>query len=520
MTSTANQTSHNSFNEHNSGHGIIIEFQGDRLKVVGEASINIKDILEINRDALEGFKSTIKLLGQSGKYSASNLPNIVRTFNKAIRRVKCVNLSLASYLEMTAVISKPDKSRLLMLLKTWMSAGFSGLEDDLRKILSYENGFPPAKSNRLYTEIGGPYSDQEYDDLVSTFWHDYEHDFTDLQNTTLNLLNASHSRRPIQYAHLKICDFEDSGETNSVKGPRVSYPGAKDRNASGFRTSKQETHPLGKDLWRLCKLQITSTISQFEDWSGHKLSEDQKQQLPFFLSPYKARFMEKMAEVIIYAPPSEYFSSALWHLSSSSITKKLRARTGSPVHSFRTGQQLHEFCYRMRYTKIRQLARLGAPRHILSYWLGQESLTAIDSYYDDPAELAKNIEESMSYIYAPIAQAFMGCLVDRESDAIRGNDPSSRIELDGNKAVGSCGLEGFCTASVPVPCYRCSKFQPWVDGPHEEVLARLHKRQKEENNIFFQSKTRQLLTPLQLDRDIRAVETVIALCKKRQDNKK
>lgn len=497
---------------------IIIEFEDKRLKIVGQGTISIKHILQLEPVTLEGFKSAMTLIGLSGRFAPTNLATIVRTFERAIKLANCKNLNLQTYHTMTAKLKKTDKNRLVSLLKFWVDSGFSGIGDDLTKALPFEGGTASAKSNRLYSVTGGPYSDQEYDDLLSTYWYDYECDTASLQNTVLNLLHASHSRRPIQYAHLKICDFENTGETNSVKGPRVSYPGAKDKGVSGFRLSKQETHPLSEDLWKLCNLQIRDSISRFEEWMGLELSADDKQQIPFFLTPYKALLIKKADEVKKYAKSSDNYSSEIWHTSSPAIIKRLCTRSGSPVHSHRTGNLLNEFAYRMRYTKVKQLARLGASKQTLSYWLGQESLSALDSYYDDPAELARKIQDGIGYIYAPIAQAFMGCLVEKENDATRGDDPSSRIELDGDIAVGNCGYEGFCSAAVPIPCYRCSKFQPWVDGPHEEVLARLLKRQEEENNIFLKSKSRRLLTPLQLDKDIRAVETVIALCKQRRES--
>ncbi|MGY1917421.1 hypothetical protein ACW9IF_00695 [Pseudomonas tolaasii] len=217
-----------------------------------------------------------------------------------------------------------------------------------------------------------------------------------------------------------------------------------------------------------------------------------------------------------YTSGDEYYYSLIWHKSASSISQILLRKDGSPVISERTGELLHEFAYRMRHTRARQLARLGVPRKVLQYWMGHESPISLDSYYDDPAERARPLNNDVGTLLAPLAQAFSGVIRDDESHAIRGDDPTSRIELDGRKGVGTCGESGFCSASVPIPCYRCSKFQPWVYGPHKEVLIRLIDRQEEENNIHLPSKSRRMLAPLQLDKEIRAVKTVIALCEKRK----
>jgi hypothetical protein len=44
--------------------------------------------------------------------------------------------------------------------------------------------------------------------------------------------------------------------------------------------------------------------------------------------------------------------------------------------------------------------------------------------------------------------------------------------------VGSCGSFGYCGLFAPVACYTCSLFQPWLDGPHEAVLADLVRRRE------------------------------------------
>ena len=94
----------------------------------------------------------------------------------------------------------------------------------------------------------------------------------------------------------------------------------------------------------------------------------------------------------------------------------------------------------------------------------------------------------------------------------------NRLQLDGKDelSVGGCGNYGFCGASVPIPCYRCSKFRPWVYGPHVEVLDRLLERQRQESNIPLVGQGRILISPLNLDKEITAVRNVITRCEERQ----
>ena len=48
------------------------------------------------------------------------------------------------------------------------------------------------------------------------------------------------------------------------------------------------------------------------------------------------------------------------------------------------------------------------------------------------------------------------------------------------KGLASCaGSTQSCVFDKPVACYTCFRFEPWLDGPHEAVLARLeHEREK------------------------------------------
>ena len=118
----------------------------------------------------------------------------------------------------------------------------------------------------------------------------------------------------------------------------------------------------------------------------------------------------------------------------------------------------------------------------------------------------------MGFQLAPYAQAFAGVLVDTEKEARRGNDPSSRIRSEEGNGIGTCGEYGFCGANVPIPCYTCMHFQPWLDGPHEEVYQDLLAKREEVVNI-----TGDLQIAAVLDRTIIAVADVILRCKVRHD---
>ncbi|MBB6157403.1 integrase [Pseudomonas sp. JAI115] len=501
-----------------SKRGFIAEFNDERLVVVGHYGMNIAPMAAMSEQTVDGFKSMVTTVGRTGKLSANSIRGQIRCLVKVLRITPTLTFTPDSYAKLIANEDNVTTNKIGNLLITWHSLGIPGVSDEVidtvhRLHRPYHKSNSRAVAGNIDT---GWYSEQEYDDLVSTLWHDYGTGRVSLQNSVATLLNAQYGRRPKQLSYLKNMDFESTGSTFGVSGKRVSFPSVKDEQSGEFRDGKFEVHPMGDDLWDICQLQIKNSIEAFEHFFGKTLSETERGQLPFFLTLHEPALRRRKKLADKYATGDEYYYSLLWHKSSSSMCQILQRKDGSPVFSERTGKLLHEFAYRMRHTRARQLARLGVPRKVLQYWLGHESPISLDSYYDDPAERARTLNNDVGTLLAPLAQAFSGVIRDDESHAIRGDDPTSRIELDGRKGVGTCGESGFCSASVPIPCYRCSKFQPWVYGPHEEVLIRLIDRQEEENNIHLPSKSRRMLAPLQLDKDIRAVKTVIALCEKRK----
>jgi len=132
-------------------------------------------------------------------------------------------------------------------------------------------------------------------------------------------------------------------------------------------------------------------------------------------------------------------------------------------------------------------------------------------YTENVPEHVDAINEAMARQLAPLAQAFAGVLVRSERDALRGDDPTSRVRTDSGSAAGTCGHYGFCGALAPIACYTCRHFQPWIDGPHENVLHGL---------LAERDRIRQLTQDKVIaainDRAIFAVTQVIQMCEARR----
>ncbi|MFM5201282.1 MULTISPECIES: hypothetical protein [Aeromonas] len=502
--------------------------EGRKLKIIGGASFNIHPIkMKLKNEDFNSFLGVIGWLGANGGIASLN--NIIIAFRSYVRfayidGITVETLSLFLDKCRSHKVGASFFGSIKQLFVKWNALDYPISEDviDFLFLVKLPKPKRPSGSRvRSDDPAEGWYTDKEYDSLVQAIWRAYESGEDTLWRTCILLLSAQFGRRPIQFAHLKICDLKEHGISCGVFGRRIEFPGAKDADASEFRGSKIEVHPINNELWRLCQRQSKDTILRFEEALGHELTQDQQLNLPLFTHRSDNVLRKRIGEArfLHEDDENEMLASHVFHVTGNQVSSVIQTGPfGETVISHRTNEPLVQNAYRFRYTRARQIARSGCARAALQHWLGHETDFALDAYYDDPAERARVLNDQIAPLLAPLAQAFQGNLRDSEAQADRGDDPTSRIELDGQEemGVGTCGEHGFCSASVPIPCYRCTKFQPWVFGPHHEVLDRLLERQRLENEVPRPGLKRRLLVPLQLDKDIQAVREVIALCEARK----
>jgi hypothetical protein len=510
-----------------SGH---FRIRGNRLEFINNGTSNDIEDIQSNLSPTD-FDSFIQVIGNLvSSCSIATITKMLTAFTSYFQKtganeITIEGLSRFHELCYTHQLRHNAFGNLRSLLTHWHQLHLPGIVDDniidfLSKLECPKPKRPVGSRIRSDDPEEGWYTDDEFYTLVARIWSTYESKETSLYKATLLLLSAQYGRRPIQMAHLKIGDLKTADETCGVSGRRIEFPGAKDPSSVGFRQSKIEVHPVGDDLWRLCQLQARESVNQFQEFLGHRLKPGEIKLLPLF--PYQSQIifekrMELSSEIAVSA--KNMLRSEILHLNPSRLTSIIRkGPSGPPIISERTDSPLVQNAYRNRYTRTRQLARMGIPRVTLKYWMGHESPKSIEAYYDDPAERARTLNDQIAPLMAPLSQAFLGTLRDKEADAVRGDDSASRIELDEREelGIGTCGEYGFCMASVPIPCYHCINFQPWVYGPHQKVLDRLLERQKLENEVPRPGQGRRLLAPLQLNNDIKAVRTVITLCENRK----
>jgi integrase len=510
-------------------------WEGDMLKLVGIMNVDCSAFNVLAPETRHSLRDHLLLFAQSKKYATTSYVGAVRALNYSLTQYPTREFDLAWLVKAITVAGlQTAKGAIKSFFKYWQDRYSPAISSDALQFLSRPLSKTTRPSNVLSDDPEKSWlTDLEYDALLQCVWDNYDQGITATQVTLMRLLSLQYARRPAQLAHLKIGDFRDGpAEGGSNGGRRIHFPGVKDRDAQqNFRDSKEEVHPVAVHLWDLFQLQKNEVKTLFKEKLAIALTEQELAQLPVFTHGAQ---VENAVEALTNHYGFDWrthLDNRLFHIADHSASKILawtsnvlgensNKRTKKRPLSHRTGRPIKVSSNRMRHTRARQLARLGTPKHVLSFWLGHTDERSIDSYYNDPAEEARHLHEALKGALVPLAMAFTGKLLDDASQASRTNDPESTLEFatKGNlKDVGKCGNHSFCaTTSVPIPCYRCKLFEPLVYAPHEEVLYALRKRQAAEDAMIKIGGTRKLLTPIDLGPDIRAVQSCIARCNARK----
>ena len=180
------------------------------------------------------------------------------------------------------------------------------------------------------------------------------------------------------------------------------------------------------------------------------------------------------------------------------------------------GGPLHVTARRLRYTFATRLVREGASPAELADALDHTDLQHVMVYFNSRSDAVISIDKALALRLAPVAQLLLGMLIGDESEALRAGDPASRIHFADPverklRTVGSCGTFGFCGLNAHLACYTCSKFQPWLEGPHEAVLDALI---KERDDLLARGADLKIVEANDLT--IFAVAAAVVLCRARK----
>lgn len=384
--------------------------------------------------------------------------------------------------------------------RRWLNFGYSGVARDVVAMLDgwRLKGRERGLAVKSLDPTKGPLSDFEYTSLHERLTFSYEMGETSLYKFCACMIIGTTGRRPIQLTHLKCGDLIDIEGLDGITNYFLHIPRAKQEGGE-FR-EEFKTYQLTLEMWQLLESHKQKVLRDVAVL-GYELSEDQNKLFPLFPAILNWRKSSNKA-AFIKALPGESL-----HIRTSVFTNILKRTVESlGIVSDRTDDILNVFARRLRYSLGTRAAREGLSKYVIAELLDHTDTQHADDYTLNVPEHLIKIDEALGFQLAIYAKAFAGVLVDSELDALRGSDPASRVKHR-KCGVGTCGNFSFCGMNAPRPCYTCVSFQPWLDGPHEELYFELI---DEREQLIVQ--TGDLTIAAILDRTIVAVAEVIRKC--------
>jgi integrase len=416
-------------------------------------------------------KSYIKtLIYYASNLSASHTKNINERFLHMLKTTGATSITNSVLINYKAELTRDTEWYLGTIrgfLKKWHALGYEGITDDVIDLLdgwTIKGNIKGDVIKRL-DPVSGPLSDIELQAFNEGAVQAYERDAISFTDMALGLAISNTGRRPIQISHLRLRDVLKGSNKKKESIYLLNIPRAKQR-ATEFRGQFKQ-FAITQELWVVLNAQAEHVVRSVESIIGFELQEIDKLELPLFpdLSEFtKVKSSQQLRDCL---------KSDLLHIRSSAVTETCqRIADEAEVHSERTGQLLNASANRFRYTTGTRAAREGFGEMVIAELLDHSDTQNAGVYIKNIPEHVEKLDQAVGYYLAPYAQAFAGVLVRSESDAKRGDDLNSRIKANG-EGIGTCGSYGFCGANVPIPCYTCMHFQPWLDGPHEIVYKEL-----------------------------------------------
>lgn len=395
------------------------------------------------------------------------------------------------------------------LLRTWNRLGYPGVDDDTISVLNEIKlrGNKKGEAVRLRCSLRGALSDLEYESVAAGVVNAFEKKIICLAEFVFVLLFLATGRRPQQIGDLKAGDLFRIDSSDGARSYVIKIPRRKQRG----QLWRDEFKPvaLNSDIGDALRLLIEENRRLVEGlFPNCVMNEEISALIPIFPRWHRLVRSRTLSE----ADFNSCMRRDFFHLGTEVLRKCLVTIVQTVnVMSERTGGQLRIFPTRLRRTFATRAARAGYGELVIAELLDHSDIQNARVYVEDVPEHVDAINAAVALQLAPLAQAFAGVLVDCESDAIRGNTIASRVRTDTGSSLGTCGHYGFCGALAPIACYTCRHFQPWVDGPHREVLDLLQE-DKERISALVEDEQISAIN----DRTMLAVAQVIRLCEARR----
>ncbi|WP_349886344.1 site-specific integrase [Pantoea ananatis] len=465
----------------------------------------IHDLLE--PETLSGFLHALSFYAMT--LSAAHTENIFVYFLSMIRTTQTDHIDDVMLINYRSTLDNTHEYRLGTIrgfLRRWNRLGYPGVSKNVISMLDSWT----IKGNRKGDAVkrknphDGPLTDNELQAFNEGIVRAYELNMISLSELAISLSISNTGRRPIQISHLRVIDVLCGKNNKGEPFYMLNVPRGK--QGDGFRASFKP-FAMRQELWAILSAQAKNAISLVEQGLGFELQEFERQQIPLF---------PDLGVVATIHSPNEFrrlFDSDKLHIAAVEITDTLQfVAEAADIKSERTGEVLNINARRFRYTTGTRAAREGFGELVIAELLDHQDTQNAGIYIKNIPEHVKKLDAAVGFQLARYAQAFVGILVDSEELAERGDNSISRIRTDMGQGVGTCGEHGFCGANVPIPCYTCMHFQPWLDAPHEEVYQALLDERERVKDV-----TGDIEIAAVLDRSIIAVADVIMRCAKRRE---
>lgn len=467
---------------------------------VREAAVMVRLLFEklppLSRPFLTAFQATLVWYARNASLShfhnmfqrASNLFD----FKFEIATTTICEINAADILNYRSHLGDANEYKLGAVsgfLERWHALGYAGIRSDA----IHQLGQLRLRGNRKGVDVAtrhptkGPFTDIELETLQSGLNTAYGKGLVSDAEYSLCWLFMALGQRPVQYALLKVCDVTCTDDADGMKTYGIWVPRAKRRDSQPRAEFKFRvlTPQIGRHIYRYAQ--------QVKTFFNGKLSDPSD--APLFPSTQ------------VGVVPAGF----AYHLTSDEVGSLLEASFNRlNVVSERTGDFIKVGAKRFRTTVGTRAAQEGHSELVIAELLDHSDTQNVSVYVKATPEIVERIDRAMAMYMAPLAQAFAGKLIEGPAEATRAFDPASEIrapEITGGfKAMSSCGKAGPCGFLKPIGCYTCGSFEPWLDGPHEQVLEHLLSRRDQQMTT-----TDPRIASIN-DRTIYAVAQVVALC--------
>ncbi len=484
--------------------GYKFDFNESIWQLDGSVSINLKRARKMDIQTSGGLRRS--LCRYAEELSASSVDTVFTYLNMYFDYTGLESITIKGLAKWRASLTDETEYRLgasKAFLVAWNEWGYFGVDNEVVDYLDELTlkGIVKGKAVRRTCPYSGPLTSNELGALLDWVSNAFNTGLVSLDQFAYFVALVFTGRRAVQIRSLRVIDLIHRNDANGhdyiVKIPRVKQPGV------GFRKAFRSIS-VTEDLYLLLKNQSEASRSEVERILGKALPDDLRKEIPIFLHEDRVLDLQSIEQLKSWLTETPDFL----HMTTKGSMAILRVvALKNQARSERTGEFINFTSRRFRYTKATNLAKRGISGVALAMALDHSDTQHIDVYTANTEEMAEQIDEIMAPILAPLAQAFVGTLIATERDALRANDPHSRIKNDNNNSVGNCGTFAFCASGYRA-CYTCSNFQPWRDAPHEEVLAEILSERDRQRNAGV---SREVIGST--DRLLLAVQHVILMCK-------